>query len=125
MKKHTLLYLSFLVISSPNIQLVYAGDVVNGNHVFDVYCSGCHSIKEGKNKLGPSLWKIVGIRPATISDNNYSEAMRNNNIVWTEDRISNYITNPQNLVPGVKMAFSGLEDAQKRADIIEFLSTLH
>ncbi len=124
MKKYSALFLSFLLINSLNIQTTYAGDVVNGIHVFDVYCSVCHSIKEGKNKMGPTLWKVVGRRPASISDYNYSDAMRSNNVAWTEDRISDYIANPQSLVPGVKMAFPGLDDAQKRDDLIAFLSTL-
>ncbi len=126
MKSYTLLFLSFQVVEAIiNVQTAYAGDAANGMRVFNTYCSDCHSITEGKNKIGPSLWNVVGRRPASISDFNYSDAMRKNDIIWTEDRISTYITNPQGLLPGVKMAFPGLKDPQKCADVIQFLSQQH
>ena len=51
------------------------GDPALGKAQFNK-CAACHSIKAGENKIGPSLYGIVG-RPAhSIEGFSYSEAMK-------------------------------------------------
>jgi len=101
------------------------GDATHGGKVFEEECADCHSIKEGKNKKGPSLFAILGRKSASISDFNYSDAMRSKNTVWTAEAISDYIKAPKKLVPGGKMKYDGLAEDASRADIIAFLSVQH
>jgi cytochrome c len=111
--------------SNPSAQA--AGDPKRGADVFDGECAECHSIKQGKNKKGPSLFGIVGQKAAGVSDFVYSDALKNGGITWTADRLDSYIANPNQAVPGGKMGkkFDGLADPQGRADVIAFLNAQH
>ena len=102
-----------------------AGDATHGGKLFEEECSDCHSVKDGKNKKGPSLFNIIGRKSATIADFNYSDAMRAKNTVWAADTINVYIQAPRKSVPGGKMKYDGLDDEKARIDIIAFLATLH
>lgn len=117
------IYLGLFVLAP--LKSVYAADISNGKHVFEEECAECHSVKEGKNKKGPSLWNIVGRKSASISDFNYSDSMKGSNITWSPDQISAYIEHPKKVVPAGKMKYEGLDDAKSRSDLIEFLSQQH
>lgn len=100
------------------------GDAKAGSDVFAGQCAECHSLKEGKNKKGPSLFGIVGRKPASIGDFKYSDAMKANTNPWTAELLDTYVTLPKKSVPGGTMKFDGLPDAKERADLIEYLSTI-
>jgi cytochrome c len=101
-----------------------AGDVKAGGDAFATECAECHSLKQGKNKKGPSMFAVLGRKSASIEDFKYSEAMKSSGIAWTADQIDAYITLPKKAVPGGTMKFDGITDAKERADLIEFLSTV-
>jgi cytochrome c len=101
-----------------------AGDVEAGADVFAGQCAECHSLKEGKNKKGPSLFGIVGRKAASIADFKYSDAMKASGFQWTAPQLDTYITLPKKAVPGGTMKFDGLPDAKERADLIAYLSTI-
>ena len=100
-----------------------AGDPGAGEDVFASECSDCHSVRQGKNKKGPSLFGIVGRKSASIADFKYSDAMRALNTVWTVDKIETYITKPKGMVPGGKMKYDGLANAKARTDLLAYLAT--
>jgi cytochrome c len=50
--------------------------------------------------------------------------MKNSRIVWNEKSLDVYLAEPQKLVPGNLMPFSGIADAQKRTGLIAYLGTL-
>jgi cytochrome c len=101
------------------------GDLKRGAGEFTQDCAICHSAMEGKNKMGPSLFAVVGRKAGSISDFSYSEAMKQSGIDWTPDKLDIFITAPKQLVPGNKMSFGGISEEQERADIITYLSTLN
>ena len=100
----------------------HAQDVSAGKQVF-AQCAACHSI-DGSNGVGPSLKGIVGRKAGTFAGFRYSRAMKNANITWTTTRLDAYIANPQKVVPGNLMPFSGLPDAKARAELVAYLATL-
>lgn len=100
-----------------------AGDPEAGSDVYAGECSDCHSVKQGKNKKGPSLFGVVNRKSAAIADFSYSDAMKQLNIVWSIDKLDAYITKPKAVVPGGKMKYDGLPDAKARADLLAFLAT--
>jgi len=102
-----------------------AGDAKIGADLFAEHCSECHSLKEGKNKKGPSLFAGVGRKAATVADFAYSEPLKASGIVWTAEALDPYLTLPKKVVPGGKMKYDGLPDAKARADLIAFLATVH
>ncbi len=110
--------LSFLMISSFNL---HAADLKAGAKVYNDACIECHSLKEGKNRKGPSIYGIVGRKAATVADYDYSEAMKKSNIVWSEQKLEEYLLAPEKSVPGGKMKFEGLSDPEKRQGIIQYL----
>ena len=94
-----------------------AGDPVHGETVYKS-CSVCHSFD--KNGIGPRHRDIFGNKAGSVADYQYSDALRNSQLVWDEDTLSRWLANPQALVPGAKMFFM-VRNAQDRADVIEFL----
>ena len=102
-----------------------AGDPKRGADTFSQDCAVCHSTMAGKNKMGPSLFAVVGRKAGSIVDFVYSEAMKQSEIIWTPEKLDAYIANPKQLVPGDKMSFSGIAEVKEREDIIAFLNTLH
>lgn len=100
-----------------------AQDAAAGEKVFNK-CKACHKVEAGKNGVGPSLFGIVGRTAGTVEGFKYSDANKNSGVTWTEDKLDTYLTDPKAFMPGNKMVFAGLKDAQERKDIIAYLKTL-
>ena len=101
---------------------VSAQDGTAGKQVY-AQCSVCHST-DGDNGVGPSLQGIIGRKVGTFAGFRYSRAMKGANITWDDTSLDAYLADPQKLVPGNVMPFSGLADATQRADVIAYLKTL-
>jgi cytochrome c len=99
-----------------------SGDAAKGEEVF-LRCMSCHSLEAGKNMIGPSLHNIIGSTAGQVAGYSYSPANKNSGIVWTGEKMFQYLEKPQRVLPGTKMAFAGLTDAQDRADLIAYLTT--
>jgi cytochrome c len=98
------------------------GDPVAGEKIFG-QCKTCHVAEAGVNRVGPSLWGVVGRTAGSIEGFKYSKANKNSGLVWTEEQLFTYLEAPQRTVPGTIMAFAGLKKPQDRADVIAFLKT--
>jgi cytochrome c len=97
-----------------------SGDAGQGAQVFHK-CQVCHSVKPGENHVGPSLNGVVGRTAGSVAGFNYSPANKSSGIVWTEQKIFDYLQNPQKMVHGTKMTFPGLPSEQDRADVVAYL----
>lgn len=84
-------------------------------------CQVCHTLEEGVNKVGPSLHKIIGRTAGSVEGFNYSRANKESGVVWTEQKMWEYLEKPNGFMPGTKMAFAGIKDPQKRADVIAYI----
>lgn len=100
------------------------GDAGRGADVFAQECAGCHSVKENKNKMGPSLFAVVGRHCGSIPDFAYSDALKQAGFTWTPSQLDAYIAKPQKTVPGVKMPYGGLNDDKARIDLIAYLASI-
>jgi cytochrome c len=96
------------------------GDPVHGKALYQG-CAACHSVDD--NDLGPLHRGVVGRKAGIVKDYNYSAALKNSGLTWTEDNLDRWLTNPSTLVPGTKMFFK-IDDPQARADIIAYLKQL-
>lgn len=101
----------------------FTGTAAAGEKVF-VACKTCHAIEPGKNMVGPSMHGLQGRTSGTIAGYSYSAANKNSGIVWTNEKLFQYLENPQRVIPGTKMTYTGVKDAQQRADLIAYLDTL-
>lgn len=102
----------------------FAGDASAGAAVFRSQCAICHSTKPDQNKIGPSLFGVVGRKTGAVPGYSYSVANKNSNITWTPDTLDKYLQAPRAVIPGTKMPYGGLEDATKRNNLITYLETL-
>ena len=100
----------------------FTGDAAKGATDF-LTCKTCHAIEAGVNKIGPSLSKVVGRTAGAVAGFSYTPANANSGITWTPEKLFQYLEGPQRIVPGTKMAFAGMSDPQKRANVIAYLQT--
>ena len=103
--------------------LLAAADVAKGRQTAQV-CASCHSFDPEQDRVGPSLWGVVGRGVASRRTFTYSSALAAQTGGWTYERLDLWLTNPAKAVPGTKMAFGGLRKPEDRANVIAFLSTL-
>jgi cytochrome c len=99
-----------------------AQDAAAGKQAF-TQCAACHSV-ETVNGAGPSLQGIFGRKAGTFPGFRYSRALKNAGIAWDDKNLDAYLADPQKLVPGNVMPFSGVADAKQRADLIAYLKTV-
>jgi cytochrome c len=101
-----------------------AAAAADGADIFNDNCAVCHSTEPGTNKLGPSLAGVVGRKSGSLGDYSYSPAMMKANLTWDKATLDKYLTDPQAMVPGTKMLFPGVKDANDRKALIDYLATL-
>ena len=127
--KRSLRYAAILAVLLPRLAAVpaFAGDADAGKDVFKTECSECHSIKEGRNKKGPSLFGVVGRKAASLPDYAYSDALRGQTTwTWTPEQLHTYLSQPAKRAnPGTKMKYDGLDDQKQLDDLITYLGTIH
>lgn len=102
-----------------------AQNAAAGAAVFKSQCSICHTVQSGRNLVGPSLFGVVGRHAGTVPGFHYSAANRDSGLTWDAATLDRYLTSPATVVPHTIMTYAGLKDAQKRADLIAYLSTVH
>jgi len=96
------------------------GNPTAGAQVFAI-CSACHAVAAGQNLVGPSLHGIVGRHSGIVPGFHYSPANKGSGIVWTEQNLYTYLENPQKMIPGTYMTYTGVKDPQQRADVVAYL----
>jgi cytochrome c len=96
-----------------------AGDAARGEALYEG-CQDCHSLD--KNDVGPRHRGVYGRKAGSLPDYNYSDALKNANLVWNDQTLDQWLADPQKFLPGAKM-FYHLDKEQDRADVIEFLKT--
>ncbi len=102
--------------------LLAMGNVDHGKSVFKK-CSACHSVKkDGKNKIGPALYNVLGRNVAALSDYKYSKALMAYGKSWTFGEMNGFLIKPQVHIKGTKMAFAGLKKEKDRASVILFMN---
>ena len=96
-------------------------DLSNGEAKFAL-CRSCHTTSPGGDDMtGPNLWGIFGRKAGSKAGFTYSDDLKNAGWTWDADRIDKWIANPRAVLPGTKMTFIGLPDANDRRDVVAFL----
>lgn len=112
------------VAEGPSFEEAYAqADAAAGEGVFR-NCRSCHSIEQGKNGTGPSLYGVVGRPVDSIADYSYSGALEQVVDVWSPDHLNSFLTDPKGFAPGTKMTFAGLNKIEDRVNLIAYLDSL-
>lgn len=111
-------------------QALADGDAGKGEKVFKK-CKACHSLDEGKNKVGPSLAGIVGRKAGSAAKYKYSAGMKAaaaKGLTWDEESLEKFLANPNNYLRDYlgdkkaksKMSFKLKKDAD-RDNVVAFL----
>jgi cytochrome c len=74
--------------------------------------------------VGPNLWGVVGAKAAAKPGYAFSPAMKASGLVWDAATLDAFLARPVAKVPGNKMTFGGMPNAQARRDMIAYLATL-
>jgi cytochrome c len=98
-----------------------AGDATRGKALFSI-CAGCHDLTSTA-KPGPPLQGVVGRKAGSVPGAHYSPAMAKAALIWTAPELDRYLASPTTVVPESRMGIR-ITDAQKRADLIAYLTTL-
>lgn len=97
------------------------GNPARGQRVFGA-CGACHSLQPDRNMTGPSLAGLWGRKAGSLASfSRYSPALKSADITWNDKTLDAWIDDPQHVVPGNQMPFSGIKDARERADLLAFL----
>lgn len=102
-------------------ELFASGSTSRGESAFRK-CQACHVAAEGApHRIGPNLWDVVGASIPHTPDFPYSSAMQEHGGTWDYQTLDRFLANPAKEVPGTKMTFAGIRDAQERANVILYL----
>ena len=110
-------------IDPGNIMTLFASTSVDDGAKVFKKCTACHSIAQGGgNKIGPTLWGVLGRKTGSISDYKYSKAMAAHGKTWSFDEMNNFLIKPKDWIKGTKMSFAGLKNAKDRAAVILYMN---
>ncbi len=95
-----------------------------GQIAFNNACRTCHTVREGDNRLGPNLSRVIGRKAGSLPNYNYSESMKKADLVWDKQNLDRFIANPDAVVSGNNMKpYGGIASAEERAKIVAFLES--
>lgn len=88
-------------------------------------CLACHTgEKDAPVKIGPNLWGVVGRPKAAHPEYRYSAGLRAKGGTWSYEDLAAFLHDPRTFAPGTSMAFRGILEHQKLADLIAYMRTL-
>ena len=108
----------FLALASSSA--LAQSDVSRGEQLY-VECAACHSFDNDAEELGPGLQGLFGRQAGALENYYYSPVLSDSGIVWDADTLNAFIADPQAAIPTNRMPYSGMPDAQDRADLLEYL----
>jgi cytochrome c len=93
---------------------------------FNDHCRECHSFVKDDNRLGPSLYGVVGRKAGTEPGYAFTQSMKDSGITWDVATLDKWIAHPGSVVPGNGMSppYSGIDDPAIRKRVIEFLQSI-
>lgn len=114
----------FEQVSGPGLRRFEVSEKLSpGESQFARKCSLCHTLKpDGRNRAGPTLYKVFGRKAGTLPGYPYSNALLKADIVWSEETIGKLFgLGPDHYTPGTKMPLQKISDPEKRKALIAYL----
>ncbi len=102
--------------------LYAAADPANGEKAFKK-CKACHSLEEGQNGTGPSLYGVVGRAIGTAPGFSYSDDLAGNGGTWTPEELNIWLEDPKAYASGSKMN-TKTKKIEDRASLVAYLATI-
>lgn len=118
---------SSLLSLSP-IGSALANDVQKRGEKLFRNCKNCHEVGENaRNLIGPHLDGLFGRTAGSLDKFKYSSAIKARGaegLVWDEASLDQYLEKPAKMIPGTRMSYRGMADAQDRTDLIAYLKSV-
>lgn len=95
-----------------------AGDPIRGKALFEKRCTGCHALTQ--NHEGPQLQGVYGRASGTVAHFAYSSALSKAHVVWDDQSLEKWLTDPDAFIAGNDMDFL-VSKPQERRDLISYL----
>ena len=73
-----------------------------------------------KSDVQPRHRRVFGRKAASLSDYDYSDALKSARVTWNEETLAKWLTDPQGVAPGAKLLFH-LDNPQDHANVIAYL----
>ena len=98
-----------------------SADYDNGKRIYRL-CVACHLLtKDGGHRVGPNLHGIIGRKAGSSEGFRFSRVVMESEIVWTPEKIDEWLANPRSFLPGNRMSFSGVRKPEDRRDVIAYI----
>jgi cytochrome c len=98
----------------------WPADAARGRELYESRCGACHSVDA--NRVGPAHHGVVGRKAGCVAGYDYSPALKASAMVWTQQTLERWLSDPEKTIPGQKMNYS-VPDEQDRLDIIAYLTS--
>lgn len=95
-------------------------ELARGQALHESTCLKCHSVST--NEVGPRHQNVVGRRAGSVPDFVYSTALKQSKVVWTEEMLDRWLSNPEVLIPGQEMDVR-VRSAEERRLLIAYLKS--
>ncbi len=104
------------------------GDPVRGEELYKTKCLQCHPAtpdekpEPGKpKKIGPHLLGIYGRPAGEMKGYSFSMMLKIKKFVWDDEKLEQYLKNPNAMIPGGRMVLGSMPVAQDRDDVIAYI----
>ena len=100
-------------------------DPAAGQAVFNQKCASCHTVTSdlAHSFLGPNLVGVTGRTAGTMAGWDFSPALKDAKVVWTDENLHKWLTDSTAFVAGAKMDLK-VPSRIEREDVIAYLKTL-
>jgi cytochrome c len=97
----------------------------DGAALFKQQCATCHTTNASDPpRQGPTLFNIVGRKAGTAEGFHYSPGFANAKFQWDEQKLDEWLVNPQAMIPGAVMPYRQAKPELRMA-IVGYLKELH
>ena len=115
---------SIVGVASAQIPLP-AARPADGAALFKQQCALCHTTNASDPpRQGPTLFNIVGREAGTAEGFRYSAGFANAKFKWDEQKLDQWLVDPQAMIPGAIMPYRQTR-SELRMAIVNYLKELH
>ena len=86
-------------------------------------CRACHSLEEGRNGTGPTLFGVIDRQIDGVDGFNYSGALTALGETWTVEALFAFLEDPRGTAPGTRMSYRGMRGEEDRVNLIKYLES--